>query len=240
MTTWDGQLVETNIDNADLRWELFLKSKAQFISASVFFKNFNNPIELVRIPEQQTNAEYQARNVGTGRVYGFEFELRKNFDFIAEALENLVFSSNVTLVYSEIQMTDLEYNARKIYEKEGQNIARTRDMAGQSPYVVNCGLSYDNEKLGFSTGLFYNVKGPTLIIVGTGLIPDIYSEPFHSLNFSFTKKIGKEQRSSISFKVSNILNDRLESHFVSYGTEKQVFNSINPGVSFSLGVNVKL
>ena len=234
--TWDGNLVETNIDNVDLRWEWFMP-RAQFISFSAFYKNFNNPIELVRIPEQQTSAEYQPRNVGNGRLVGGEFEVRKDFGFISESLEALTFNTNVTVVHSAITMTDLEYTARKNYEREGETIGRTRSMAGQSPWVINAGLSYTNNDIGTNVGLFYNVKGPTLFIVGTGLIPDVYSQPIHSLNFSYNQKLGKNKNTVLEFQVSNLLNWKDETLFQSFGTESQVFTSINPGITFSLGVN---
>ena len=72
-------------------------------------------------------------------------------------------------------------------EKVGETIERTRAMAGQAPYIVNAGFSYDQPESGMSAGLFYNVKGRTLEIVGGNLAPDIYTEPFHSLNFTFNK-----------------------------------------------------
>ena len=109
-------------------------------------------------------------------------------------------------------------------------------MAGQSPFVINTGLSYNVEKIGLNVGVFYNVKGQTLSIVGTGLSPDIYDEPFHSLNLSVSQKI---KNTTIDFKVQNILNDRIESFYQSYKAEKQIFNSLNPGISFSLGVSHK-
>lgn len=236
--SWAGNLKETNIDNVDLRWELFL-NHAQLFSVSGFYKNFKNPIELVRIPEQQTSTEYQTRNVGTGRLFGVELELRKNFDFISPALQNLAFNANVTLVNSQIKMTDIEFNARKLYQRAEETTHNTRDMAGQSPYVINCGLSYNNAKIGLDLGVFYNVKGPTLAIVGTGLSPDIYDEPFHSLNLSVNQKLGKDKKTTLDFRVSNILNDRIESFYRSFKAEKQAFNSINPGIAFSLGVNHK-
>lgn len=236
--TWDGNLKETNIDNVDLRWEWFMK-RAQFVSFSAFYKNFNNPIELVRIPEQQTSAEYQPRNVGNGRLFGGEFELRKDLGFINESLEALSFNTNVTVVYSAITMSELEYTARKTYEREGENIGRTRDMAGQSPWVINAGISYTSNKLGTNVGLFYNVKGPTLFIVGTGLIPDIYTQPIHSLNFSYNQKLGKNKNTVLEFKIANLLNWRDESLYQSFGAESQVFTSLNPGITFSLGVNHK-
>jgi outer membrane receptor protein involved in Fe transport len=236
--SWDGNLKETDIDNLDIRWELFFKEN-QMISVSGFFKNFQNPIELVRIPEQQTSTEYQTRNVGTGQLLGLEFELRKNFGFIIPSLSKLSVNTNVTLVKSQITMTDLEFNARNSYARVGQTIDKTRDMAGQSPYVINAGISYNDESIGLDVGLFYNVKGSTLSIVGTGLSPDIYDESFHSLNFSLIKRFGKNRASSIDLKVCNILNDRLESFYHSFGASKKVFNSINPGINFSLSFNHK-
>ena len=236
--SWDGNLKETDINNIDLRWEKFIKQN-QLLSFSGFFKNFENPIELVRIPEQQTSTELQARNVGRGRVFGFEFEIRKNLEFISSKLSKIMFNTNVTLVKSEIKMSDIEYNARLNYIRDGESIKRNRDMAGQSPYVINTGLSYNNEDIGLDIGIFYNVKGSTLSIVGTGLSPDIYDEPFHSLNFSAIKKLGKNNQTAIDFKINNLLNERVESFYKSYKSQKQIFNSINPGISFSFGLSHK-
>ncbi|HPJ46535.1 MAG TPA: TonB-dependent receptor [Tenuifilaceae bacterium] len=236
-SSWDGKLTETRIDNIDLRWELFME-RGEVVSLSGFFKKFDNPIELVRIPEQQTSTEYQPRNVGDGQLYGVEFELRKDLDFIP-ALSNFNISGNVTYVESKINMTDVEYNARLNFERTGEVIEKTREMAGQSPYVINAGISYSSNSNGIDAGLFYNVKGSTLTIVGGGLYPDIYIEPFHSLNFSFNKKLGKEKNTTIDFKVSNILNSKTQSVFKSYNTISELYNSMNPGISFSMGVSYK-
>ncbi|MGJ3236519.1 TonB-dependent receptor domain-containing protein [Marivirga sp.] len=235
---WNGQLTETRIDNIDLRWELFQK-EGQMFSVSAFYKSFDDPIELVRIPEQQTSTEFQPRNVGDGRVLGLEFEARQKLYFISPSLRNFNISGNVTLVHSRIDMTDREFFARLVYKKAGQNLTDTRQMAGQSPYVINTGLSYGNYETGINTGLFYNVKGPTLSLVGTGLYSDVYDEPFHSLNFSFSKTFGEDQKTAIDFKISNILNDKRESFYRSYEAEKQIFTSLNPGRAFSLGVSYK-
>jgi outer membrane receptor protein involved in Fe transport len=233
---WAGQLTETRIDNIDFRWEMYMPG-GQIISLSAFYKRFDNPIELVRIPEQQTSTEFQPRNVGDGRVYGAEFEFRKDLGFISSALTNFNVSGNITIVESIIDMTNTEFNSRKTYEKTGETITNQRQMAGQAPYVINAGLSYTNASIGLDAGFFYNVKGQTLSIVGAGLFPDIYFQPFHSLNFSLNKKIGKEQNTTIDFRVANILNDRLESLYQSFQAEGQVFNSINPGRAFSLGLS---
>lgn len=233
---WDGKLTETRIDNFDLRWEWFLEN-GQIFSLSGFYKNFDNPIELVRIPEQQTSTEFQPRNVGDGMLFGVELEFRKDLDFMGPAWRNFNLNGNLTLVESRIDMTDREFNSRRIFEKTGETIKNVRQMAGQAPWVINAGIGYSSPELGLDAGLFYNVKGPALAIVGVGLFPDIYDEPFHSLSFSINKKIGKKQNTAIDFKISNILDDRVESYYQSFNAADQLFNSINPGRAFGLGLS---
>jgi hypothetical protein len=235
---WDGNLTETRIDNLDLRWEYFM-DRGQMISISGFMKTFDDPIELVRIPEQQTSTEYQPRNVGDGRLVGVEFELRKNLGFLASFLRDFNFSSNITLVESQISMTDVEYNARESYLKNGETLTQTRQMAGQSPYVINTSFTYANYDIGLDAGIFYNVKGPTLYIVGGGLFPDIYNDPFHSLNISVNKRFGKQQNSSIDLKVANLLNDEHALFYQSFNASDEVFERMMPGRSFSIGYSHK-
>ncbi len=231
---WGGQLVETRIDNFDVRWEFF-QNRGQMISVSAFMKQFENPIELVRIPEAQTTSEFQPRNVGNGQVVGFEFEVRKNLKFIHPTLENLSINTNLTIVESRIDMTSTEYNSRKNFERAGETVDNVRAMAGQSPCVINAGLVYNNPDRGLDAGLFYNVKGRTLEIVSSGLYPDVYLNPFNSLNFSFKKSFGKDMNSSISFKAANILNDDMERVFSSFNAADEYFTKFSPGISFSLG-----
>lgn len=235
---WDGNLTETFIDNIDLRWEKFM-DRGQIYSVSAFYKRFKDPIELVRIPANITAFEYQPRNVGTGNLIGIELEATKSLDFLGPKFEKFSVSGNFTYVESFIKMSKSEFEARELNKRDGESIDDTRDMAGQAPYVVNFGITYSNIEKGIQSGLFYNVKGPTLLIVGTGFVPDIFQEQFHSLNWGISKKLGEEKRTSIDFKVDNILSDVRESYFDSYKAEEQIFSSINPGRSFSFGVSHK-
>jgi TonB-dependent receptor len=231
---WDGNIQETRINNFDLRWELFMK-KGELLSFSTFYKTFDKPIELVQIYQAQTTSEFQPRNVGDGTVVGVEMEFRKSLDFIAMPLRNVFLSGNVTVIQSQIEMTETEFSFRKTYEKDGQTIERKRQMAGQAPYVINGGLSYENPDMGFDGGFFYNVNGPTLTVVGGSLFPNVFSEPFHSLNFNVNKTIGKNKKSSINFNVSNILNDVREEFYTNFRAADQYFKRLNPGTSFSIG-----
>ncbi len=233
---WEGALGETRVQHADLRWEVFGRNN-QLLSVSGFWKQFQDPIELVRIPEQQTSTEFQPRNVGNGQLFGAELEVRQSLEPVSPALSAWTLTANLTWVASRIDMTDLEYNSRLAYIKEGQTLSPHRAMAGQSPYVINAGVQYRSPDEGrLATGLFYNVKGPTLYIVGGGLFPDVYLEPFHSLNFSFAYKLGEAGRTTLDFRAANLLGDDLEALYQSFEAQPEVFSRLSPGRSFSLGL----
>jgi len=236
---WDGQLTETRINNLDLRWEAF-KAGGQLISVSAFYKHFDKPIELVRIPEAQTSNEFQPRNVGDGQVFGLELELRRKLGFISPMMENFSFNTNITLAKSQIEMTQLESDARLAYAKIGEEVTKTRAMAGQAPYIINTGLVYNAIDKALDMGLYYNVKGETLVVVGGGLFPDVYSQPFHSLKFSVNKSLGKEDRMSVSFDVDNLLNNVRVDNYQGFNATNQIYSSYNPGITFGLGLKYSI
>ncbi|UXP30590.1 TonB-dependent receptor [Reichenbachiella agarivorans] len=237
--SWDGNLHESNINNFDLRWETYMQ-QGQILSVSAFYKTFQDPIELVRIPLQATSTEYQPRNVGDGTLFGLELEFRKNLDFIAQFLESFSINGNMTLVKSEIQMTDTEYVSRVNNARDGQTIENTRPMAGQAPYILNGGIGYDNSKLGMDVGLFYNVRGATLTIVGGGIFPDIYEQPFHSLNFNLNKSFGINRKSSVSFGIDNILNSERRVDYTGYKASNQPYTRYSPGTSFNVSYKLSI
>jgi hypothetical protein len=231
---WDGDLTETRINNLDLRWELFME-RGQLLSFSAFYKSFTDPIELVRIPAALTTNEFQPRNVGDSYLLGGELEFRKSLDFISPGLKNFNINGNITVVESSLEMNDAEFRARKNFEKEGETVKNTREMAGQAPYIVNAGLGYNNTSRGLDAGFFYNVKGRTLFIVGGGLFPDVYAVPFHSLNFNLNKSFGEERRASVSLNVTNLLGDVREEMYGAFNATDQVFYRFNPGTEIGVG-----
>lgn len=235
---WDGNLRATYINNYDLRWELFMPN-GQLFSISAFYKVFNDPIELVRIRQAQTTNEFQPRNVGDGTLMGLEVEVRKSLDFLSTSLSNFTWVTNVTLAETRLEMSEIEFNARNDFRKSGQAITNERDMAGQAPHVINAGISYENFEANTDAGLYYNVQGKTLTVVGGGLFPDVYSEPFHSLNFNLNKRFGEEENVTFNFSVNNILGDEREEFYNGFGADPQFFSRRSPGRSVSLGVGYK-
>lgn len=236
---WDGNLTETRIQNLDLRWEYFM-DRGQLFSASVFYKNFDSPIELVRNTVAVTSSDFQPRNVGRGQSYGAEFELRKHFGFISENLSQLSFNTNVTVVQSAVKMSSTEYNSRVSNKREGQEISDTRSMAGQAPYIINAGISYNASDKPLDFGLYYNVKGRTLTVVGGGVFTDVYTNTFHSLNFSMNHAFGEDEKLKASVNVNNILGSKQVAVFDAYNAADQVFSSLSPGTSIGLSLSYSI
>ncbi|MFN8258984.1 MAG: TonB-dependent receptor [Bacteroidales bacterium] len=242
ITYWDGNLESTDIQNFDLRWELF-QSGGSMISVSGFYKKFDKPIEIVQYTTTQ-KPSIQPRNVGDGQVYGAEIEFRQSMDLINESLKNFTLMLNFTYVESKIKMSQTEYESRVTNARPGQTIDEYRDMAGQAPYIVNAGFSYNGGTTGFwkgfEAGLYYNVQGQSLLIVGISDRPDIYSVPFHSLNFNSSKSMGKKNRFQLSLKIDNILNSYRESVYKSYQADDKFYSKLQQGVTFEIKLGYNL
>ena len=199
---------------------------------SIFYKTLQNPIEIVQFLADA--GSFQPRNVGNATILGLELEVRKNLEAIASSLKNFTFNTNLTLTHSKISITETEYLSRNLTKRKGQEIARSRDMAGQAPYIVNVGIAHLTKNKSFESGLFYNVQGPTLQFVGFNNKTDVYSVPFHSLNFNATYKFGEKDRMNLGFKITNILNDKREQVFTGFQTTDQYFTRLSPGRNFQL------
>jgi len=229
-------LVPTYINNFDLRYERF-GDQGQMVALSGFYKDFKDPIELtffLQAPTQITPA-----NLGNAKVYGAEFEFRQRLGFLTEGLDNLKLNANVSVIKSELTMSEAEYNSRTLAARVGETVDNKRDLQGQSPFLINVGLDYANDNIGLQSGLFYNVQGKTLEVVGTGIVPDVYTLPYNSLNFTLNKAFGKIKNSAIDLKVTNILGDKKESNYESFQAMDQLYSLRNPGTEFSLGYTYK-
>ncbi len=231
---WDGNLQSTRINNFDLRWEAF-QQKGEMWSVGAFYKTFENPIEIVQFLSDP--GSFQPRNVGNGTVLGVEMEFRKSLGFLSPRFENFLWTTNLTITESRINMSATELKSRELTAREGQVIGTTRDMAGQAPYIVNTGISYNNFSNGWEAGIYYNVQGPTLNLVGFGNRTDTYTVPFHALNLNINKTFGADERIRTSLGVQNLLNDKREIVFSSFGAQDQIFTQLAPGtrVNFSVG-----
>lgn len=238
---WNGNLTSSYIHNFDVRWEMFQKD-GQMLSISGFYKYFIRPIEIVQYASQ--TGTFQPRNVGDGQVIGAEIEFRQNLDSFVRSLKGFSLISNISVTKSQIELSLTELLSRTENARTGQQVSRYREMAGQAPWIINSGLTYTGTGKGlleaFEAGIYYNVQGKTLQFVGIADRPDIYTLPFHSLNLTASKNIGRSRKMQIGIKIDNILNDKKESVFKSFNPTDQFFTKLEPGTTYHLKLSYAL
>ncbi len=240
-TIWDGGITETDIDNFDIRYETFQRG-GQIVSLSFFYKKFENPLELVVFSGSAPD-NFQPRNLGDASVYGVEFEIRKNLGVVSSSLSDFMLSLNTSLIKSALEMDKSEggeYESRLNNLRDGETIKDTRQMQGQAPYLINAGLSYSPLDAHWDAGLFYNVQGRSISIVGIGATADVYDVPFHSLNLSVKRDFGKEKNHQLTFQVSNLLDSERTKEYESFNASNQTFSLLNLGRTFTIKYNMSL
>lgn len=238
-------LLQTNVHNADLRWEYFY-GRTEVLSASVFYKKFINPIELVSFFKSPN--EVQPINTGEAEIYGIELEARKRVGFQKNNANKFYIGANFTWIQSQIDMNKVVIASENKTEKEirvanardGETISDYRPMSGQSPYLVNAFTSFASDSAGFDINVSYNVQGKRLAVIGIGLLPDVYESPFHSLNLKASKKLGKKEQWKASFTAQNILNNKKRRYYESYNSTPQIYDYFNEGRTFALSIGYTL
>jgi TonB-dependent receptor len=232
-------LKRTFITNYDLRWEWFL-NPGEIIAVSGFYKDFKDPIETFIDPTfSDDNTLRSVKNVGNARVYGVEFELRKRLDFISPYLSDFKIGTNFSIVQSEVDVPQEELD-EKIFNGD-PNPDKTRPFNGQSPYLFNLNLTYDNYETGTSAGLFYFLFGDRLFLTGRHATPDVYERGYGTLDFKATQALFGNFELSLSAK--NILDpEQIFSYRLDNGVVDKEFNysAYRMGSTYSISVSYKL
>ncbi|HPK85258.1 MAG TPA: TonB-dependent receptor, partial [Bacteroidales bacterium] len=168
------QIKSAYIHNLDLRYELYPGNNETF-NAGIFYKHFTNPIEVSIRGNNPTQFSFD--NISSAYSFGLETEARKNLGFISDRLEKLTAVVNLSLIRS--------------------SVAFDRPLQGQSPYIVNVGLFWQDVDRGLMASVLYNRIGKRIIAVGRPSpnswesIPDIYEMPRNETDLAISKKIGK-------------------------------------------------
>lgn len=237
--TGNPDLKRTLVQNFDLRWEWFL-NPGEIMAVSGFYKDFNDPIETYIDPTfSDDNTLRSVKNVDQARVYGLEFEIRKNLGFIMPLLENVKFGTNFSIVHSEVDIPQEELDEK--IQNGDPNPDKTRPFAGQSPFLLNFNLTYDNFETATSAGIFYSYFGDRLFVTGRHATPDVYERGYGSLDFKATQGIGEFLEMSLAAK--NILDPVQKfSYRLDNGVVDKEFNysAFKKGVSYSISLSYKL
>ena len=186
----NNKVKRTKITNADLRYEIYPRS-GELITAGVFIKHFDKPIEYYFNRTGPATNTFNVANTKMATALGAEFEFRKKLDFVSQKLKNFTLSGNVSYIYSRVKDT----------------VALSRPLQGQSPYLINAGLQYDIEKIGFSSTVLFNQVGRRILFVGDKSVPDIWEAPRPLLDLQLAQKIFKK-KGEVKINISDIFNHR--------------------------------
>lgn len=213
-------LQQASISSFDLRWEWFFET-LELASLGVFYKELKDPIERILI-SQGSNIANSFANSEKADLFGVEAEIRKNFGFLSHLLDPLAVTVNVAWVESNVSQRD---DATGIQNKED------RPLQGQSPFVVNAGIEWEDDEYGLAR-LLYNTSGREISDIGFNGLPNIYFERRDQLDFVYLKTFEAfEEFFSVKFTVENMLNS---DYVWTQGSETQ--KRFKAGVTFKLGL----
>ncbi|MEE4310574.1 MAG: TonB-dependent receptor [candidate division KSB1 bacterium] len=225
-------LKRTLINNFDLRWEWFSRP-GEIYAVSMFYKDFSNPIEEAFIIEA-VNREITWINVDQAITMGVEFELRKNLDVVHHTLSNFSLGTNLSFVESEV---DIPAKELEIMRLNNPDMPGKRELEGQSPYLVNLNLNYENRANGLSGSVYYNVFGERLSEVNKNGQPFVYEQPVNTVNLNLDWQFMEDM--NLKFAVNNLLNEDYKKTQVFKGKE-YIFTRFTRGRTFSLGIGYSL
>jgi TonB-dependent receptor len=186
-------LKTATIDNVDLRWEMY-PNKGELISFGGFYKNFKNPIEFVQ-QNASGNLQFSYANAPTAYSYGAELEIRKSLSSlgVSRFLRNFSLNLNSSLIKSQVDMGE-----GVTFQK------RFRPLQGQSPYVINTAVYYNDIDHGYSVNLAYNIFGNRIFSVGSVLFPTWIERPRNAVDLQISKSF--KNNMEVKLNVQNLLN----------------------------------
>ncbi len=226
------------LKNYDVRFD-YRPYESGLISLSGFYKGIKNPIEYVQ--KRTTSFGFTTPvNYPKGRIRGYEIEVRQKMGFFFDKLEGLTLGGNATFIDSQVTVPNEHPNDDGAILAEKKFPMGVRNMLNAPKRLYNAFLTYELERFGTKFGVFYMVKGDTLVVgagIGNGkFIPNVYAKEYKTLNLNVSQKIGKSFK--LTFQVKNLLNPKIQtvyrSDFLPFGDK--VKTSYRKGVDYSLSL----
>lgn len=227
----------SSLKNYDLRLD-YNPYPGGLVSFSWFYKDITDPIEYRQVLLDSTLAT-TAENFPEGTINGYEAEVRQSLGRFWNSLEGLSVGGNITLIES-----DVELSAKALEEMKNVGAPRSsRPMLNAPEYLYNLNAAYSIPKFGAELGIFYVVKGDTLVTGGGNangnFSPDVYATERGTLNLTLSKKLGDHLKLNLSAK--NITDSKVQevyrSDYVPGGDV--VKRSYKTGVDYSIGLSAK-
>jgi outer membrane receptor protein involved in Fe transport len=195
-------LVPAYLKNYDIRWDWYF-DQGEFVSLGAFYKEFTDPIETVILPGAAQITSFD--NAQSAENFGVELEFYTNLDFIGQWWgepdwwAKWYINTNYAWIDSTITLSE---------QNSSVQTSDSRPLQGQSPYVVNFQVGYDDLDRGINTALLFNQFGARIVDVGTNGAPDLYEQPRAVLDFVYSQKFREHWK--FKFRARNLLDAEVE------------------------------
>ncbi len=232
----DQNLTRAKINNYDFRYE-FYPGKSQLLSVSAFYKKFTNPIEFILSPFYPSEASYTNRSTST--LYGAEVEFRVLLSTLFGQKNEKNFLSKFTLTGNGAYMKSKVI----LGLSKDSSVVLSRPLQGQSPYIINGSLGYNDENTGLSSTISVNRIGERLVLGGSGLVPDVYDRERTVIDFQIAKTFF-DSKMEVKFNLKDLLAQKLGTYFDydksrSFTEKDRVFSTNNAPRVFSFTATFK-
>ena len=237
-------LQQAELTNYDFRWEWYY-GNADSMSIGLFRKDFDDPIELAKVQAQ--NDIFTWFNAEEAELEGIEWDISQElrladwFGIEGEGWNGSIwnnFSLNANLSYidSEVTLLGSGETAADVPLTGGRQIARLfsneRPITGQSDWLGNLLLSYQDDNRGILATFAYNYTGERVVLVGAESSPDIIEEARGRVDvlFRYTTE-AVNTNIEIELKAANLFDAEVE-----WTQGGLVYEKYDPGITYSFGI----
>lgn len=219
------ELDRARVLNADARWEMY-PAPGQVVSVSAFYKEFDKPIvEIVGLA--LSSCRTQPRNAKSARNIGLELEARHALDMLPGSFRHLLASLNVTVVQSRVDLSGV-----------GGHYAKDTPLTGQSPFVLNAGLTYTSPGTRYGASALYNYFADRVVRYGIAEpdpLPNLIEEGRGTLDAKVQAKLMRGTTISLSAKNITDAASQFTFEFPASGTATSEY--VRRGVSLSMAIS---
>jgi len=235
VTKGNEALEKSDVLNIDLKYEFF-PSKGELFSATAFYKDIQNPINLTQT--RGSSGIFQYANTGeNANVYGIEFEARLGLIENEDEESILDFNTNITKMW---------FNQDILEEFQYNNITES-DLQGASDLILNSSLSYNSQtEKEFNATITGNYSSDKVFALGS-------PEDNTNSDVFYNDEIIEKGFVSLDLVVSKMLTEKLQIKLVGRNLlnpdiqQTQLIKDINTGVetdevvlSYKKGAQVNL
>jgi outer membrane receptor for ferrienterochelin and colicin len=150
---------------------------------------------------------------------------------LGEEWDGLAFGTNFTYMQSEVTLSQFDQQQLADY---GVN-ASSQPMTATPDFLFNANLTYDYRPLGTSCGIFYTLKGNSLVSAANPhtvlLTPAIYQLGYGTLNASVSQEILQGLRFTAAAK--NLTNPDIQTQYQTYDGVTGLNSKYTAGIAFS-------